>query len=87
MPRTIVPPEHDASLHAFAVAHVQRVRGRCPQFRHVDEAAFVAAVISHLAPLSADRPFRRAAAFGRRGEASWIGGAVGLHIPRARAAP
>ncbi len=86
MPRTIVPPEHDASLHAFAVAHVQRVRQRCPQARAVDPAVHVAAVISYLQPLPADRAWLHRRWQARRGEGSWLGGAVGLHVPRAREA-
>ncbi len=68
-----------AELQAFAVEHVARVCARSPQFAQVDEAAFVAIVISHLTPLPADRPWLHRRWQVRRGEAVWVGGRVGLH--------
>ncbi len=90
MPTTIVDSESvadDAELRALAVAHVARVRARCPQFASVDEGAQLGVVERHLAPLPADRAWttrRRWQA--PRGEPTWLGGAVGLHVPRAREA-
>ncbi len=76
----------DAELLESAAAHVQCVRQRCPQARALDPAVHLAAVVAHLQPLAPDRSFRRPAPRCRRGEAVWVGGAVGLHVPRAREA-
>ncbi len=79
-----VPPEslaHDVELRARAVEHVEGVRQRSPEFAHVDEAAFVAVVISHLTPLPPDRPRMRRRWQAPSGEPTWIGGVVGPHVP------
>ncbi len=73
-----------ADLRARALEHVEHARRDYPSLRDVDLEVFVAAVERHLEPLAPDRPFRRPRLRGRRGEPSWIGGAVGLHVPRAR---
>ncbi len=62
------------------------MRERCPFARAIDPAVYVAIVVAWLRPLPADRAFRRPAAPWQRGDAVWVGGAVGLHQPRARAA-
>ncbi len=79
-------PAGDAELLESAAAHVQRVRERCPWARAIDPAVHHAIVVAWLQPLPADRPFRRPAAPWQRGDAVWVGGAVGLHVPRAREA-
>ncbi len=71
----------DAQLFDFARAHVARVRARCPQHLLVDEAVWTAAVLVHLAPLPVDRPWLHRRWRSPRGEASWCGGVVGLHLP------
>ncbi len=76
----------DAELLTPAEAHVRRVRRWCPQARAVDPAAHLAAVVEHLRPLPADRAFPRPTLRCRGGEPSWIGGTVGLHVPRVRKA-
>ncbi len=75
----------DAHLHALAVEHVARVRERCPQFTAVDAEAFVGIVIAHLTPLPPERPWLSRRWQGPSGEAVWVGGVVGLHVPRVRA--
>ncbi len=72
-------------LRTRAREHVRHVLRDTPGLRDVDEAAFVA-LVAHLQPLASERPFRRPAVRCRRGEPVWVGGAVGLHIPRAREA-
>ncbi len=76
----------DAHLHELAVEHVARVRERCQQFTAVDDATFVVVVVAHLAPLDAGRPWLSRRWQARWGEGSWLGGAVGLHVPRVREA-
>ncbi len=73
-------------LRTRAREHVRHVLRDTPELRDVDAAAFVAFVVAHLQPLAPDRSFRRPAVRCRRGEAVWVGGAVGLHVPRAREA-
>ncbi len=75
-----------AELQAFAVEHVARVRGRCPQFESVYEAMYVALVLEHLRPLDPDRPWLRRRWQAPRGEATWSGGQIGLHLPAPRSA-
>ncbi len=72
----------DAELFEFARAHVARVQARCPQHLLVDEAVWTAAVLAHLAPLPADRPWTRRQWAAARGEPTWAGGAVGLQRAR-----
>ncbi len=87
MPPHIVPRQatiDDADLLDFARAHVARVRKRCPGALPIDIDVWVGAVLAHLAPLPADRPWLRRRWQAPRGEASWVGGRVGLHLPAAR---
>ncbi len=89
MPPNTGPPEslaHDVDLRDFARAHVARVRARCPQFQQVDEAVWTAAVLAHLAPLPADKPWTRRQWAAARGIPRWAGGAVGMHLPAPRSA-
>ncbi len=76
----------DEERLALAMAHVRRVRQRCPWARAVDPDVHVGIVLAWLQPLPADRPFRRPAAPWRRGEPVWVGGVVGVHHSRAREA-
>ncbi len=75
----------DTELHVFAREHVARVRERCPDALPIDIDVWVGAVLAHLAPLPADRPWRRRWQ-APRGSASWVGGRVGVHLPRPRGA-
>ncbi len=74
----------DAHLLDFARAHVARVQARCPQHLLVDEAVWIAAVLVHLAPLDPDRDWSRRRWQASRGEATWLGGVVGMHLPAPR---
>ncbi len=76
----------DVELRVLALEHVERVCQRSPELAHVNKAAFVAAVISHWTPLPADRPWLSRRWQARRGEPSWVGGCVGVHVPSARPA-
>ncbi len=75
----------DADLRAVAARHVARARERYPELRDVDPEAFVAIVVAWLTPLR-DRAWHWTRYTNRRGEPVWVGGAVGLHVPRAWAA-
>ncbi len=62
------------------------VVARTPGFASVDEAVFVPIVVAWLTPLSPDRGWSRRRWQTPRGEATWVGGAVGLHVPAPREA-
>ncbi len=74
----------EAHLRALAVEHVARVRERCPWVRAVDPEVHVACVVAWLQPLPADRPWTRRQWAAARGEPTWAGGVVGLHVPAPR---
>ncbi len=73
----------DADLRAVAARHVAHARERYPELRDVDPEAFVAIVVAWLTPLG-DRAWHWTRYTNRRGELVWVGGAVRLHVPRAR---
>ncbi len=73
-----------AELEAFAVEHVARFRARCPWVRAVDPEVHVAIVVAWLQPLDPDRDWSRRRWQAPRGEATWLGGVVGLHVPEQR---
>ncbi len=74
-----------ADLHDEAVQHVDRALRSYP-LAGVDRELFVRIVEAHLQPLSAGRSWLHRQWAAPRGEAVWVGGAVGLHVPRAREA-
>ncbi len=77
----------DADLRAVAARHVAHARERYPELRAVDPEVFVGIVVAWLQPLPEARPWLRQRRWQTRpGEPVWVGGAVGLHIPRAREA-
>ncbi len=78
--------EPDEALLALAVEHVRRVRERCSAARAVDPEGHAALVAQHLVPLAPDRPWRHRRWQGRRGDAAWVGGQIGLHLPAPRGA-
>ncbi len=51
----------------------------------MDPEAFVAIVVAWLTPLG-DRAWHWTRYTNHRGEPVWVGGAVGLHVPRVREA-
>ncbi len=77
--------DHDqAALHRQAVEHVARALRTYPWLSSVDPDCYVAVVEQHLQPLDPDRDWSRRQRQAPPGEPVWVGGAVGLHVPRAR---
>ncbi len=73
-----------ADLRAQAVEHVEHARRDYPELRDVDPEVFIGIVESYLRPLNPDRPWTHRRWQAGRGSASWVGGRVGLHVPRQR---
>ncbi len=76
----------DAELFEFAAAHVDRALTRYPSLRGVDRAMYVGIVEQWMQPLNPGRLWLHRQWAAPRGEASWCGGVVGLHVPAPRGA-
>ncbi len=74
----------DHDLHAQAVEHVDRALREYPSLRGVDRAVYVGIVEQWMQPLNANRSWTRRQWQAPRGEATWCGGPVGLHVPEQR---
>ncbi len=70
--------------HDLAVAHVDRALTRYSWLSAVDREMYVGIVEQWLQPLPPDRPWTHRRLHAPRGEASWVGGRVGMHLPAPR---